>query len=120
MDLKYKLKIILHFSYFKDTYYLKILKQKKKIEGEEIDFEIPKDEFKQFQYYLPTKLFIINENGKKLMDFTLNLLKEKNTYHLFSLGGHMESYELIFYDEEKVELFVDNKQIIEYDTISKL
>ena len=119
MSDKYKFKMILHFSNFEDIYYLKFLKQKKKIEGKEIIFEFSKDEFTEFQYYLPTKIFIINENGKKLMGFTLNLLKDKNTYHLFSIGRHIELYELLFYNEEKVELIVDNEKINEYDIISK-
>ena len=114
-----KFKMILHFSNFEDIYYLKLFKQKKKIENKEITFEFHKDIFKQFQYYLPTKIFILDKNGKKLMDFTLNLLKDKNIYHLFSIGGNAELYELLFYNEEKVELIVDNEKINEYDTISK-
>ena len=114
-----KFKMILHFSNFEDIYYLKLFKQKKKIENKEITFEFHKDKFKQFQYHLPTKIFILDKNGKKIMNFTLNLLKDKNIYHLFSIGGNAELYELLFYNEEKVELIVDNEKINEYDTISK-
>ena len=60
---------------------------KKRIEGSEITFKINKDKFNQFQTSLPKKIYILNPNGKIVMNFTLNLLKEKNTYYLFSIGG---------------------------------
>ena len=113
-------RMILHFSDFdNNTYFLKLFNMKKKIEGSEIAFEIPKDKFDQFQTSLQKKIYILNQHGKIEMNFTLNLLKEKNTYHLFSIGGQMELYELLFYDEDKVELIVDGKEIKEYDSISK-
>ena len=37
------------------------------------------------------------------MNFTLNLLKIQNTYHLLSLEEDMVLYELLFYDEENVK-----------------
>ena len=36
-----------------------------------------------------------------------------------SLGGQKELYELLFYDEDKIELIEDEKEIKEYDSISK-
>lgn len=119
MNGKYKFKMILNFSDFKRNYFLKLFDQKKKIEGEEIYFEFPQEIFQEFQYFLPTKIYILNQEGKQIMDFDFNLLKTKNTYHLLSEGGHRELYELLFYDEEKIELFVDNKEIKEFDMLSK-
>jgi len=115
----YKFKMILHFSKFNNNYYLKLFKQKKKIEGKEINFEIPMEKFHQFQYFLPAKLYIIEQNGKKIMNFTLNLLKFQNTYHLLSEVGRMELYELIFFNEENIKLIVDGKEIKEYDVVGK-
>ena len=82
-----ELRMILHFSDFDDSYFLKLFNMKKRIEGSEITFKINKDKFNQFQTSLPKKIYILNPNGKIVMNFTLNLLKEKNTYHLFSIGG---------------------------------
>ena len=119
MSDNYKFMMILHFSDFKGNYFLKLFNQKKKIEGKEILFEFSKNKFKPFQYFLPTRLYILDKCGKKILGFTLNLIKGKNTYHLFSEGAHVELYELLFYNEEKVELIVDGKEIKEYDSISK-
>ena len=118
MEENFKFRIILHFSNLKNARYISIFKKKKKLEGKEINFEIPKDKFNSFQIFIPTKLFLLDALGKILANFTLNLLKEKNTYHLFS-GGNMELYELLFYNEEKIELIVDNEKIEECDSFSK-
>ena len=58
-------------------------------------------------------------NGKIKNQYTMNLLRGNNTYHLMSLGGQRELYELLFYDEEKIELIVDGKEIKEYDSLAK-
>lgn len=53
------------------------------------------------------------------MNFTLNLLKILNTYHLLSLEEDMVLYELLFYDEENVKIIVDDIEIKEYDNVGK-
>ena len=111
-------KMILHSSDFKEIQYIKLFDQKKKIEGNELNFELSKDKFNSFDISLPSKLNMLNLNGEKVVNFCLNLLKEKNTYHLFA-GGHMELYELLFYREDKIELIVDNEEIKEFDSFSQ-
>ena len=91
----------------------------KKIEGSEITIEISKEKFNQLETSLRENIYILEPSGKIKMKYTLNLLKEKNTYHLLSLGGQMELYELLFYDEDKIELIVDGMEIKEYDSLSK-
>ena len=113
-----KFRMILHFSDFEHPYSLKLFNMEKKIEGSEITFEIKKEKFNQFEITLRENIYILESSGKIKMKYTLNLLKEKNTYHLFSLGGQMELYELLFYDEDKIEL-IDGKEIKEYDSFSK-
>ena len=112
-------RMILHFSDFNRNYFLKLFNKKSKIKGSEITFEIPKEKFNQFQSSMRKKICFLSTNGKIEMNYTINLLKEKNTYHLLSMVGEMELYELLFYDEDKIELIVDGKEIKEYDTISK-
>ena len=118
MEEKCKFKIILHSSDFKDIQYIKIEDQIKKVEGDEINFEFNQDIFNQFETSLPTTVSILDSDNEELVNFTLNLLKKRNTYHLFS-GGHMELYELLFYNEEKVEIIVDGQEIKDYDSFSK-
>lgn len=112
-------RMILHLSDFNRNYFLKLFDKKSKIEGSEITFKIPKKKFNQFQTSMKKRICFLNANGKIELDYTINLLKDNNTYHLFSMVGEMELYELLFYDEDKIELIVDGKEIKEYDTISK-
>ena len=56
---------------------------------------------------------------KNKNEIHIKFIKRKNTYDLLSLGGQKELYELLFYDEDKIELIVDEKEIKEYDSISK-
>ena len=114
-----KFRMILHFSDFEHPYSLKLFNMEKRIEGSEITFEITKEKFNQFETTLRENIYILEPSGKIKMKYTLNLLKEKNTYHLFSLVGQIELYELLFYDEDKIELIVDGKEIKEYDSLSK-
>ena len=118
MEDKYKIKFILHSSDFKDFHYIKVLKQVKIIEGKEINFEFTKELFNQFEISLPTQINILDINKNTNVKFTLNLLKNKNTYHFFS-GVNLELYELLFYNEDNIEIIVDNEEIKEYDSFGK-
>ena len=77
MDESCKFKIILHSSNFKEIHYLKIFEQKNKIEGKEINFDLAKDKFNQFDISLPSKINLLNSKCEEMIDFTLNLLREK-------------------------------------------
>ena len=114
-----KFTMILHFSDFEKHYNLKIFDMIKKIEGSELTFETYDEKFNQFETTLLKKMYILEPNGKIKDYYTINLLKGKNTCHLMSLGGQRELYELLFYDEDKIELIVDGKEIKEYDSLDK-
>ena len=119
MSNKCKLRMILHFSDFEKPYNLKLFDTIKNIEGYELTFETSDEKFNQFNTSLLKEMYILEPNGKIKNKYTINLLRGKNTYHLMSLGGQRELYELLFYDEEKIELIVDGKEIKEYDSLAK-
>ena len=56
---------------------------------------------------------------KNKNEIHIKFIKRKNTYDLLPLEGQKELYELLFYDEDKIELIGDEKEIKEYDSISK-
>ena len=85
MSNKCKLRMILHFSDFEKHYNLKIFDMIKKIEGSELTFETYDEKFNQFETTLLKKMYILEPNGKIKNNYTINLLKGKNTCHLMSL-----------------------------------
>ena len=118
MEEKCEYKIILHSSDFKDIKYIKIQNQIKEIEGKEINFEFNKDMFNIFETSFPTTLYFLDSKKEELINCNFNLSKKKNTYHPFS-GENYELYELLFYNEEKLEIIVDDEEIKDYDSLSK-
>ena len=97
-----KLRMILHFSDYEKPYNLKLFDMLQNIEGYELTFETSEEKFNnQFNTSLIKEMYIMEPNGKIKNKYTMNLLRGKNTYHLMSLGGQRELYELLFYDEEK-------------------
>ena len=120
MSKTFNVKFILHFVKNPEkNIYLSLLRIKKQIKNTDIiNFEIPLDRFNDFQAFLPAKLNILNENGNIIRDYTLNLLKGNNTYHLFN-GYIFLLFELLFYNEDTVKISVDDIEIKDYDQCSK-
>ena len=120
MSKNFNVKFILHFN-IKPTnnIYLSLFRKKQLINDKYIiNFEVPLDKFSDFQIFLPAKLNIINQNGTIIKDYTLNLLKGNNTYHLFD-GCVYALYELIFYNEDEIKISVGDVEITDYDQCSK-
>ena len=115
MNGNYKVKFVFHSVNFKEEYFLSLFKKKKEIKNKVIAYEFPKDKFDEFQNSLPKKLLVLNKKGKKIKEYTLNLLKGVNTYHFFS-GANKVSHELIFYKEQNLKIIADGEEINEYDS----
>ena len=118
MDGKYQIKIILHSKLYNGDFFLKLYNMRKKIEGNEIIFQFSEKKFSEFQFSLPTPLYIIDSFGTKLKNYTLNLIRGTNNYHLISYN-FTDLFECIFYEEDNLRIFVNNEEIKEYDECSK-
>lgn len=113
MNGNYTVKFILHS--FTNGYFLCLFKKKKQLKDKVITYEFSKDEFDEFQNSLPKKLLVMDEAGKVVSKYTLNLLKGENTYHYFS-SKNKKSHELIFYKEQNLRIIVNGEEINEYDS----
>ena len=117
MDSKYQIKIILHSKLDKGEFFLKLFNMRKKIEGNEVTFQFSEKKFNKFQFSLPTPLYIINSFGTILKNYTLNLIRGTNNYHLISYN-YTCLFECIFYKEDNLRIFINNEEIKEYDECS--
>lgn len=109
-----KVKFIFHCKFNHGDEYIKLNNTIKKIEGNEIQYEFSNIKFTPLQYYHPTKFYILNSFKQKLKDYNLNLIKGTNNYHIISCAIPA-FFELIFYKEENLKIFIRNEEIKEYD-----
>ena len=61
-----------------------IIKSKTKKEYFDNIIYCPNDKFSDSQIFLPSKLYILNNNGRKLFNSTLNIKKVNNNYYFFN------------------------------------
>ena len=117
MNKKYEVQFIFHFNALNYKYSLKIFNQTKKIVNKVISFQFFDNSFKDYQIFLPTKVYIVDKEGYEMKDYTLNLIKGINYYNIYSFNNTC-LFECLFYNEKILNIIVNGEETEKYNECS--